>query len=80
MRMAVQKMVTTLNQKGLWAGAHPLDESALAALLRIDGARALEILEEAEEKGEEGSLRDPSAFARRAVALEEARLKALEEE
>jgi len=75
-RAAVQGKLQSLNQQGLWSGSHPLDESALAALLRLEPARALEILDEAEEKAIEGALKDPSAFARRAVALEEAKLKA----
>lgn len=71
-QLALQSKVQTLNKQQIWQGPHPLDESAYAALLRIDALRGMEILEECEEKGTEGSLKDPSAFVRRAVAIEEA--------
>lgn len=69
-QMAAQAKLFSLNSQKIWPGADPLDESALAALLKVEPARALEILDEAEEKGLAGTLQDPSAFARRAVALE----------
>jgi len=69
-RTCVQAKLLTLNKQNIWPGEHPLDESALAALLKINTARAIEILEEAEERGQAGTLKDPSAYARRAVALE----------
>jgi len=66
---AVQAMLQALNSSKLWPGTHPLDESALAALLSVHSEIALEILHEVEEKGTAGTLRDPSAYVRRAVAL-----------
>lgn len=71
-QLAVQVKLQSLNKQQIWPGPHPLDEPALAALLRMNAFRAMEILEEAEEKGTAKSLTDPSAFVRRAVALEEA--------
>jgi len=68
-QMAVQGKLQALNSQGPWKAPHPLDEAVLAALLRIDPARALEILDEAEEQGE--SLADPSAFALQAASREE---------
>lgn len=59
-QLAVQAKLQSLNKLDLWTGVHPLDEAALAALLRIDSGRAHEILDEAEEKGAE--LKNPSVF------------------
>jgi len=61
-QQAVQAKLQSLNKTGIWAGmgSHPLDEAALASLLAIDSGRALEILDEAEEKGP--GVRNPSAF------------------
>lgn len=70
-KLAVQSKVLTLNKQKIWPGEHPLDESALAALLSMDPFRAMDILEDAEERGNAQSLTDPSAFVRRAVALDE---------
>lgn len=67
----MQEKLFTLNKQQIWPGQHPLDESALAALLRIDPYKAMELLEEAQERGNAENLTDPSAFVRRAVALEE---------
>merc|ERR1712039_575997 len=71
-QQAVQGKLQALNAQNIWPGSHPLDESALAAVLRVSAGRGMEILDEAEDKGVAGQLRDPSAFVRRAVALEEA--------
>lgn len=64
-QMAVQGKLQSLNKIGIWQGSHPLDEAALGALLAIDPGRALEILDEAEEKGAE--LKNPSEFVRKAI-------------
>mmetsp|Transcript_48311 Transcript_48311/g.108537 ORF Transcript_48311/g.108537 Transcript_48311/m.108537 type:complete len:80 (+) Transcript_48311:3-242(+) len=70
-RMAVQAKLLALNKQGIWAkrSPYPLDEAALAALLRIEGARALEILDEVEAQGV--ALSDPSRYARELAAEEE---------
>jgi len=60
--MAVQGKVQALNTTGPWEGLNPIDEAALAALLKIDAHRGLEILEDAEEKGTD--IADPSAYVR----------------
>jgi len=68
-QMAVQAKLMTLNKQGIWKGPHPMDEGALVALLSIDSARALEILDEAEEQGKQ--LASPSRFVRDHCAEEE---------
>eukprot|EP00930_Biecheleria_cincta_P024841 TRINITY_DN1773_c0_g1_i2.p1 TRINITY_DN1773_c0_g1~~TRINITY_DN1773_c0_g1_i2.p1 ORF type:complete len:504 (-),score=171.60 TRINITY_DN1773_c0_g1_i2:67-1578(-) len=67
-QMAVQAKLMALNKQGIWKGPHPLDEAALVALLSIDSARSLEILDEAEEQGKQ--LASPSRFVRDQVAEE----------
>lgn len=64
-QMAVQGKLQALNKLGLWEGTHPLDEAALGALLAIDPGRALEILDEAEEKASD--LKNPSEFVRTTI-------------
>jgi len=73
-KMAVQGKLLALNKQGIWKIPHALDEAALSALLGIDAGRSHEILDEAEEKGRAGTLLDPSAFVRRAIALEQQKL------
>lgn len=68
-QMAVQAKLMALNKQGIWKGPHPLDEAALLALLSIDSARALEILDEAEDQGKQ--LASPSRFVRDTCAEEE---------
>jgi len=63
---AVQAKLLSLNSHGVWEGNHPLDEEALAALLRIEPGRSLEILEEVEELG--GNVVNPSSFVLNQVA------------
>jgi len=67
--MAVQAKLMALNQQGLWKGVHPLDEACLTALLKIEAARGLEILDEAEEQG--GKLSNPARFVLDLVAEEQ---------
>merc|ERR1712136_62748 len=66
--VAMQAKLQAMNTMGLWPGPHPLDDAALTALLKITAARALEILEEAEEDASEIS--DPSSFVRKLVVDE----------
>ncbi|CAK9026660.1 Hypothetical protein SCF082_LOCUS17596 [Durusdinium trenchii] len=69
-RQAVQAKLLALNKLGIWTkGPHPLDESALSALMQIEPARGLEILEEVEAQGV--ALIDPSRHARELAADEE---------
>jgi hypothetical protein len=64
-KFMVQGKLQALNKMGIWEGSHPLDEAALGALLSIDPGRAIEILDEAEEKCAE--LKDPSDFVRTTI-------------
>jgi len=59
-QIMVQEKLQCLNKIGVWTGPHPLDEAALASLLRIDFGRAMEILEDVEDQGAE--IKNPSSF------------------
>lgn len=69
-QMAVQGKLQALNKQSIWSGPHPLDQAAFSVLLKIDPSRALEILDEVEEKG--SSIKNPSEFVRN-IVLEESR-------
>jgi len=70
-RQTVQEKLIALNKQGIWAKqgkTYPLDEAALSALMQIEPARGLEILDEVERQGM--ALIDPSRYARELAADE----------
>jgi len=71
-RQTVQEKLIALNKQGIWTKqgkTYPLDEAALSALMQIEPARGLEILDEVERQGM--ALIDPSRYARELAAEEE---------